>query len=78
METKEQIRQYRYSTAEARKPRWRAEIEFSQNRIHRPILEHNLTIIPELKRIAKWLHLQGAACHLREEEAEALDRLIKA
>ena len=62
---------------EARKPRWRAEIELSQNRVNRPILEQNLMAIPELKRISKWLHLQGAACHLTEEEAEALNKLIK-
>lgn len=63
---------------EAAKPRWRADINISENRVYSPIPEQNLVTIPELKRIAKWLHLQGASCHLTEEEAEAIDRLIKA
>lgn len=65
------------SPEEAKKPRWRAEIEFSQIRRY-PILEQNLMAISELKRMSKLLHRQGAACHLTEEEAEAIDRLIKA
>ncbi len=65
------------SPEEARKPRWRAEIEFSLIRRY-PILEQNLMAISELKRVSKLLHRQGAACHLTEEEAEAIDRLIKA
>lgn len=64
------------NSEEAAKPRWRANIKFSENLIHYPILEQNLMAIPELKRIAKWLHFQGAACHLTEE-AEAIDTLIK-
>ena len=66
------------SPEEAAKPRWRSNISLSQNLIHSPILEQNLMAIPELKRVAKWLHLQGAACHLTEKEAEAIGRLIKA
>jgi len=66
------------SPEEAAKPRWRAEIEFSRGWIRCPMLEENLVAIPELKRIAKLLHRQGAACHLTEEEAEAIDRLIRA
>ncbi len=62
------------SPEEAAKQRWRTDIEISQ--IRSPILERNLITIPELKRVAKWLHLQGGACHLTEKEAEALDRLI--
>lgn len=62
---------------EAAKARWRANIKFSENLIHCPILEQNLMAIPELKRIAKWLHFQGATCHLTKEEAEAIDMLIK-
>lgn len=62
---------------EAAKPRWRADIEFSINRVQSPILEQNLAAIPELKRIAKWLHLQGASCHLTEQEAQLLNRLIE-
>ncbi len=31
-----------------------------QNRVNRPILETRLMEIPELKRVAKWLHAQGA------------------
>ena len=65
------------SPEEAAKPRWRADIELLDNRVHSPILEQNLATIPELKRIAKWLHLQGAACHLTAEEAKAIDQLIK-
>ena len=63
---------------EARKPRWRANINLSQNLIHCPLLEQALMAIPELKRVGKLLHRQGAACHLTEEEADAIDRLIKA
>jgi len=62
---------------EAAKPRWRAEIEFRQI-LHSPLLVHSLAAAPELKRIARWLHIQGAACHLTEEEAEALNRLVAA
>lgn len=64
------------SPEEAAKPRWRADIEFSENRINRPILGKDLMAVPELKRIAKWLHRQGAACHLTEDEARALNRLV--
>ena len=60
---------------EAKKPRWRAEILFSTIR-RRPILEQNLAAISELKRASKLLHRQGATCHLTEEEAVAMDRLI--
>ena len=66
------------SPKEAAKPRWRAEIKFSRGQIRYPILEENLVAIPELKRIAKLLHRQGAVCHLTEEKAEAIDRLIRA
>ena len=62
---------------EAAKPRWRAEIKFSRI-LRSPILKRSLIAIPELERKAKWLNLQGAACHLTEEEAEAIDRLIRA
>ena len=62
---------------EAAKPRWRATIKFSENLIHHPILEQNLMAIPELKRMAKWLHFQGATCYLTEEEAEAIEALIR-
>ncbi len=41
----------------------------------RPILEARLTEIPELRRVAKWLHVQGACCRLTEDEAEALNAL---
>ena len=64
------------SSEEARKPRWRAEIKFSTIRSY-PIPEQNPAAISELKRISKLLHRQGAACHLTEEEVEAIDRLIK-
>lgn len=43
---------------------------------HQPILEARLTEIPELRRVAKWLHVQGARCRLTEDEAEALNALI--
>ena len=65
------------SPEEAAKPRYRANIQFSHIR-RRPIQEENLMRIPELKRVPKLLHRQGAACHLTEEEAEAINRLIKA
>jgi hypothetical protein len=61
---------------EAAKPRWRANVKFSENLIHYPILEQNLKAIAELKRIAKWLHFRGVTCHFTEE-AEAIDTLIK-
>jgi len=64
------------SPEEAAKPRWRADIEFSENLVQSPIRAQNLAAIPELKRIAKWLHLQGAVCHPTEDEARALNRLI--
>lgn len=64
------------------KQRLGADIEIDSFRnliIHPPpVLESDLLRIPELKRIARWLHIQGAACHLTEEEGEAIDRLIKA
>ena len=60
---------------EAAKPRWRAEIKFRQI-LPRPILVPSLTVVPELKQIAKWLHLQGATRHLTEEEAGMLNRLV--
>jgi len=66
------------SPEEAAKPRWRADIKFFQNLIQCPIPEQNLMASPELKRVAKWLHLQGAACYLTEEEARALNKLIEA
>jgi len=61
---------------DARKLAWMAPLEPFENLRH-PILEPNLLAIPELKRIAKWLHLQGAVCHLSDEEGEAIDKLIK-
>ena len=41
----------------------------------RPIPEARLTEIPELRRVAKWLHVQGACCRLTDDEAEALNAL---
>ncbi len=40
------------------------------------VLEARPTEIPELRRVAKWLHVQGACCRLTEDEAEALNALI--
>ena len=62
---------------DARKLAWMAPLEPFENLKH-PILEYNLKAILILERIAKWLHLQGAACHLTDEEGEAIDRLIEA
>ncbi len=42
----------------------------------RTILEARLTEIPELRRVAKWLHVQGACCRLTEDEAKALNALM--
>ena len=64
------------SPEEAAKPRYRAVIQFSHIR-RRPIQEENLMRIPELKRVPKLLHRQGAACHLIREEMQAIDRLME-
>jgi len=41
----------------------------------RPILEARLCEIPELKRVARLLHVQGGCCTLTEGEGEALNAL---
>jgi hypothetical protein len=41
-----------------------------------PILEHHLKAFPVLERVAKWLHCQGKARHLSDEEGKALLRFI--
>jgi hypothetical protein len=61
---------------DARKLARMGPLEPFQNLKH-PTLEYNLKTIL-LERIAKWLHLQRAACHLVDEEGEAIDRLIEA
>ena len=62
---------------DARKLAWMALLEPFENLKH-PILEHNLKAILILERVAKLLHIQGAAYHLTEEGGEAIDRLIEA
>ena len=64
------------SPEEAAKPRWRADIEFSINRVQCPIPEQALAAIPELKPIAEWLHRQGACRYLTEKQGQILNRLI--
>jgi hypothetical protein len=59
------------------KTKMEANIKFSENLIHCPILEQNLMAIPELKRIAEWLHFQGATRQFTKEEAEAIDTLTR-
>jgi len=67
-----------YVNPEDVKERLGADIDTGsfQNRVDRPILEARLTEIPELRRVAKWLHVQGACCRLTDDECEALNALI--
>lgn len=42
----------------------------------RPILEDRLNAIPQLGRVARWLHVQGGCCRLSLGECEALNALV--
>lgn len=63
---------------DAKQKRLGASIDSFQNKIDCPVFERDLLGIAELRRVARWLHVQGGCCHLTEEEAEALNRLIEA
>lgn len=41
-----------------------------------PVLEPLLRKFPDLERVVKWLHRQGKACYLDDEEGEALLRFV--
>ena len=67
-----------YVNPEDIKERLGADIDAGSfhNRVDRPILEARLTEIPQLRRVAKWLHVQGACSRLTDDECEALNALI--
>ena len=58
------------------KERLGANIDSFHNLVDHPILEATLRR-RSLERVADWLHIQGAVCHLEHEEAEAICRLIE-
>jgi len=64
------------SAERAGKPMWRADIRILKNLVGKQKTDRYLETIPNLMRVARWLHIQGQSCHLTQLEGRELDALI--